>query len=109
MKKHAGLVHTIATNPGIVFFDEPTTGLDPITGDITNNPVVKCLEKSGATALTTTHATMIGTLKIADHIAIFFQGTILWTGPTDEFDDSGNEFADQFLHRRPDCPTQTTL
>jgi len=109
MKKHAGLVRTIATNPGIVFFDEPTTGLDPITGDITNNPVVKCLEKSGATALTTTHATMIGTLKIADHIAIFFQGIILWTGPTDEFDDSGNEFADQFLHRRPDCPTQMTL
>ena len=49
MKKHAGLVRTFATNPGIVFFDEPTTGLDPITGDITNNPVVKCLEKSGAT------------------------------------------------------------
>ena len=108
MKKRVGLARAIATNPKIIFFDEPTTGLDPIMGDIINDLIVRCVSETGATTLTITHD-MHSARKIADRIAMIHQGRIIWIGGTDEINDSGNEFVDQFIHGRTDGPIQMAV
>ena len=108
MKKRVGLARAIATDPEIIFFDEPTTGLDPIMGDIINDLIVHCVEETGATTLTITHD-MQSARKIADRIAMIFQGQIIWIGGTDEINDSGNEFVDQFIHGRTDGPIEMAV
>lgn len=108
MKKRVGLARAIAAEPEIIFFDEPTTGLDPIMGDIINDLIVHCVEETGATALTITHD-MQSARKIADRIAMIFQGQIIWIGSTEEINDSGNEYVDQFIHGRTDGPIQMAI
>ena len=108
MKKRVGLARAIAANPEIIFFDEPTTGLDPIMGDIINDLIVRCVAETGATTLTITHD-MQSARKIADRIAMIFQGRIIWIGGTDEINNSGNEFVDQFIHGRTDGPIQMAV
>ncbi len=108
MKKRVGLARAIATDPEIIFFDEPTTGLDPIMGDIINDLIVHCVEETGATTLTITHD-MQSARKIADRIAMIYDGKIIWAGPTEEIDNSGNPFVDQFIHGRIDGPIQATV
>ena len=108
MKKRVGLARAIAANPEIIFFDEPTTGLDPIMGDIINDLIVRCVAETGATTLTITHD-MQSARKIADRIAMIFQGQIIWIGGTDEINNSGNEFVDQFIHGRTDGPIQMAV
>jgi phospholipid/cholesterol/gamma-HCH transport system ATP-binding protein len=103
MKKRVGLARAIATEPEIIFFDEPTTGLDPIMADVINDLIVKCVRELGATALSITHD-MASARKIADRIAMLYKGEIIWNGPTGEIDGSGNEFVDQFIHGRADGP-----
>jgi phospholipid/cholesterol/gamma-HCH transport system ATP-binding protein len=103
MKKRVGLARAIATEPEIIFFDEPTTGLDPIMADVINDLIVKCVRELGATALSITHD-MASARKIADRIAMLYKGEIIWNGPTGEIDRSGNEFVDQFIHGRADGP-----
>jgi phospholipid/cholesterol/gamma-HCH transport system ATP-binding protein len=105
MKKRVGLARAIAASPEIVFFDEPTTGLDPIMADVINNLIVKCVRELGATALSITHD-MASARKIADRIAMLYNGKIIWQGPTSEIDSSGNEFVDQFIHGRAEGPIQ---
>ncbi len=103
MKKRVGLARAIATEPEIIFFDEPTTGLDPIMADVINDLIVKCVRELGATALSITHD-MASARKIADRIAMLYKGQIIWNGPTGEIDRSGNQFVDQFIHGRADGP-----
>jgi len=103
MKKRVGLARAIATEPEIIFFDEPTTGLDPIMADVINDLIVKCVRELGATALSITHD-MASARKIADRIAMLYKGKIIWDGPTAEIGRSGNEFVDQFIHGRADGP-----
>ncbi|UCH72895.1 MAG: ATP-binding cassette domain-containing protein [Rhodospirillales bacterium] len=103
MKKRVGLARAIATEPEIIFFDEPTTGLDPIMADVINDLIVKCVRELGATALSITHD-MASARKIADRIAMLYKGTIIWNGATDEIDRSENEFVDQFIHGRAEGP-----
>ena len=105
MQKRVGLARAIATEPEILFFDEPTTGLDPIMGDVINDLIVKCVREIGASALTITHD-MSSARKIADRIAMIYQGKIIWHGRADQIDDCGNDFVDQFIHGRPDGPIQ---
>lgn len=107
MKKRVGLARAIATDPEIIFFDEPTTGLDPIMGDIINDLIVHCVKETGATTLTITHD-MQSARKIADKIAMIYDGKIIWAGPTDEIDQSGNAFVEQFITGRIDGPIQAT-
>jgi phospholipid/cholesterol/gamma-HCH transport system ATP-binding protein len=107
MKKRVGLARAIASDPEIIFFDEPTTGLDPIMGDIINDLIVHCVEETGATALTITHD-MQSARKIADKIAMIYDGKIIWAGPTDDIDQSGNPFVDQFIRGQIDGPIQAT-
>ena len=105
MQKRVGLACAIATEPEILFFDEPTTGLDPIMGDVINDLIVKCVREIGACALTITHD-MSSARKIADRIAMIYKGKIIWHGRVEEIDRCGNDYVDQFIHGRPDGPIQ---
>lgn len=103
MQKRVGLARAIATNPEIIFFDEPTTGLDPIMADVINDLIVENVKELGATTLTITHD-MHSARKIADHVAMIYDGQIIWHGAIDELDHSGNPYVDQFIHGRADGP-----
>ena len=108
MQKRVGLARAIATNPEIIFFDEPTTGLDPIMADIINNLIVAVNQKVGATALTITHD-MKSAKKIGDRIAMLYQGKIIWVGTAEDVDHSGNEYVDQFINGRVEGPIKMAL
>ena len=103
MQKRVALARAIAADPEIVFFDEPTTGLDPIMADVINDLIVKCVREVGTTAVSITHD-MVSARKIADRIAMLYQGRIVWHGPTADIDHSGNLFVDQFINGRADGP-----
>jgi phospholipid/cholesterol/gamma-HCH transport system ATP-binding protein len=103
MQKRVGLARAIAAKPEIIFFDEPTTGLDPIMADVINDLIVECVKKLGATAISITHD-MASARKIADRIAMIHEGKIIWNGRKDEIDHSGNEYVDQFIHGRAEGP-----
>jgi phospholipid/cholesterol/gamma-HCH transport system ATP-binding protein len=103
MQKRVSLARAIATSPEIIFFDEPTTGLDPIMADVINDLIVKCVKELGATAMTITHD-MASARKIADHIAMIHQGKIIWTGSINDLDNSNNPYVDQFIHGRASGP-----
>lgn len=103
MQKRVGLARAIAANPEIIFFDEPTTGLDPIMADVINKLIVKCVKELGATALSITHD-MASVRHIADEVAMIHEGRIIWTGSVKEMDKSGNPYVEQFIHGRADGP-----
>lgn len=103
MKKRVGLARAIAIEPAIIFFDEPTTGLDPIMADVINDLIVETVTKLGATALSITHD-MASARKIGHRIAMLYEGRIIWTGPVDSIDHSGNEHVDQFINGRAEGP-----
>ncbi len=108
MRKRVGLARAIATAPDIIFFDEPTTGLDPIMGDVINDLINKCVRELGATALSITHD-MASARKIADRIAMLYDGKIIWAGPVAEIDSSGNPYVEQFVHGRAEGPIKMQL
>ena len=103
MQKRVALARAIAPRPEIVFFDEPTTGLDPIRADVINDLIVSLTENIGATALTITHD-MASARKIAHRVAMLYEGKIVWYGPRDRLYDSGNPYVDQFVQGRADGP-----
>lgn len=103
MQKRVALARAIAAEPEIIFFDEPTTGLDPIMADVINELIVQCVKDLGATAVTITHD-MASARKIADRIAMIHQGRIIWTGHARDIDHSDNPYVDQFVHGRADGP-----
>ena len=96
MQKRVGLARAIASNPEIIFFDEPTTGLDPIMADVINDLIIETSKGLGATALSITHD-MASARKIADDIAMIYKGQIIWQGSAKDIDHSGNEYVDQFI------------
>ena len=103
MQKRVALARAIVSNPEIVFFDEPTTGLDPIMADVINELIVKCVKERGITALSITHD-MASARKIADRIAMLHEGKIIWEGARADIDNSGNAYVDQFIHGRAEGP-----
>jgi phospholipid/cholesterol/gamma-HCH transport system ATP-binding protein len=103
MRKRVGLARAIATEPDIIFFDEPTTGLDPIMGDVINNLINECVQDLGATTLTITHD-MSSARIIADRVAMLYGGKIIWAGGVDQIDDCDNAYVDQFIHGRETGP-----
>ena len=105
MQKRVGLARAIAADPEIIFFDEPTTGLDPIMADVINNLIVDCVKRLGATTISITHD-MASARKIADAIAMIHKGVIVWQGPASSIDTSGNPFVEQFIHGRAEGPIQ---
>jgi phospholipid/cholesterol/gamma-HCH transport system ATP-binding protein len=105
MQKRVALARAIAAEPEIVFFDEPTTGLDPIMADVINRLIVSSVRELGATTVSITHD-MVSARRIADRIAMLHKGRIVWQGPASEIDRSDNPFVDQFVHGRAEGPIQ---
>ena len=107
-RKRVGLARAVALEPEIILFDEPTTGLDPVMGDIINELIVECARDLGATTLTITHD-MASSRIIADRIAMLYQGKIIWVGPRDKVDTSGDPRVDQFINGRTEGPIKMEL
>jgi phospholipid/cholesterol/gamma-HCH transport system ATP-binding protein len=108
MQKRVALARAIAADPEIIFFDEPTTGLDPIMADVINDLIVDITRDVGATALSITHD-MASARKIANRIAMLHEGKIIWAGPVADIDRSGNAFVDQFIHGRAEGPIKMAV
>ena len=105
MQKRVALARAIAREPEIIFFDEPTTGLDPIMADVINELIVKCVSDLGATAVSITHD-MASARKIGHRIAMLYEGKLIWQGPVEEIDRTNNAHVDQFIHGRAEGPIQ---
>ena len=103
MQKRVGLARAIAGEPEIVFFDEPTTGLDPIMADVINDLIIASVKQQGITALSITHD-MHSARKIGDRICMLYEGKLIWTGPAAEVEASGNPYVDQFVHGAAEGP-----
>ena len=108
MQKRVGLARAIATHPDIIFFDEPTTGLDPIMADVINDLIIDSVKRIGASALTITHD-MASARKIADRIAMLYKGKIVWQGTVAELDKTDNPFVRQFVEGRSQGPIKVEL
>lgn len=103
MQKRVSLARAICTDPEIIFFDEPTTGLDPIMSDVINNLIIKSSKSVGATTITITHD-INSARKIADRVALLYQGKIIWQGSVKEMDETDNPYINQFIHGRSKGP-----
>jgi len=108
MQKRVSLARSIISKPDLIFFDEPTTGLDPITADAINDLIIEQVRSLGAAAVSITHD-MASARKIANNIAMLYEGKIIWHGPADIIDNSGNDYVDQFVHGRADGPIQPAI
>ncbi len=105
MQKRVGLARAIAAEPQIIFFDEPTTGLDPIMAGVINDLIREIVVEMGATAMTITHD-MTSVRAIADKVAMLHGGKIRWTGPVAEMDDSGDPYLTQFITGSAEGPIE---
>ncbi len=108
MQKRVALARAIIASPELIFFDEPTTGLDPITADAVNNLIVEQVKALGAAAITITHD-MASVRKIADEVAMLHEGRIIWRGSVSALDKSGNAHVDQFVNGRAEGPIQPAI
>ena len=105
MQKRVGLARAIAAEPEIIFFDEPTTGLDPIMAGVINDLIREIVVEMGATAMTITHD-MSSVRAISDEVAMLHDGVIKWTGLIADIDQSGDPYLDQFIHGRAEGPIE---
>jgi phospholipid/cholesterol/gamma-HCH transport system ATP-binding protein len=105
MQKRVGLARAIAADPEIIFFDEPTTGLDPIMSGVINELIREIVVEMGATAMTITHD-MSSVRAIADKVAMLHDGVVQWSGPVANMEKSGNPYLDQFLNGRAEGPIE---
>lgn len=105
MQKRVGLARALAGEPQIIFFDEPTTGLDPIMGDVINDLLRSVVDQWGLTTLTITHD-MASVRKIADKVAMLHEGTIMWHGKVADMEKSGNPYMEQFVRGSAQGPIQ---
>jgi phospholipid/cholesterol/gamma-HCH transport system ATP-binding protein len=108
MQKRVALARAIAARPEILFFDEPTTGLDPIMGAVIDGLIVDCVKRLGSTAIAITHD-MASAKRIGDQAAMIHRGKIIWNGPAGDLMESGNPMVDQFTHGRREGPIQMEL
>ena len=103
MQKRVALARAVATNPDIIFFDEPTTGLDPIMSDVINDLIIACAKELGSSTLSITHD-MRSASKIANRIAMLYEGKLIWQGRAQDIYNSKNPYVDQFVHGRAQGP-----
>ncbi len=103
MQKRVGLARAIAAEPEIIFFDEPTTGLDPIMAGVINDLIREIVVEMGATAMTITHD-MTSVRAIADRVAMLHDGRVQWTGTIAEMDETPDPYVQQFIHGRAEGP-----
>ena len=105
MQKRVGLARAICAEPEIIFFDEPTTGLDPIMADVINDLIREIVVEMGVTAMTITHD-MTSVRKIADQVAMIHEGVIQWNGPVAEIDSTDNPYIHQFVNGLAEGPIE---
>lgn len=103
MRKRVGLARAIATTPKVIFFDEPTTGLDPIMGSVIDRLIVHSVKELQVTALSITHD-MASARRIADRVTMLYEGQLIWDGPVTEIDNSNNPYVDQFIRGNAEGP-----
>jgi len=108
MQKRVGLARAIASEPAIMFFDEPTTGLDPIMGAVIDELIVDCVKRLGSTSIAITHD-MASAQRIGDNAAMLYQGRVSWTGPADELMTCPDPVVEQFTHGRSQGPIKMAL
>ncbi|MFH5924297.1 ABC transporter ATP-binding protein [Roseomonas xinghualingensis] len=108
MQKRVALARAIASEPRIIFFDEPTTGLDPIMGAVIDGLIVDCVQRLGATAITITHD-MASARRIGDHASMIYKGRIVWTGDAAKLGETGNAMVDQFARGEREGPIKMEL
>ena len=108
MQKRVALARAIAANPEIIFFDEPTTGLDPIMADVIDKLIVKCSKEIGATTVTITHD-MQSVRRVANKVAMIHAGKIKWHGDVKKIDKSGNKYVDQFVKGKSEGPIKMAV
>ncbi|MBX6743133.1 MAG: ATP-binding cassette domain-containing protein [Acetobacteraceae bacterium] len=108
MQKRVALARAVAAQPDIIFFDEPTTGLDPIMGAVIDGLILDCVRRLGATAVSITHD-MASARRIGDDAAMIHKGRIVWTGPAASLGHTGNELVDQFARGEREGPIQMEL
>lgn len=106
MQKRVGLARAIAADPEIIFFDEPTTGLDPIMAGVINELIREIVVEMGATAVTITHD-MTSVRAIADKVAMLHRGKIRWFGPVAEMDSADDPYLKQFITGSAEGPIET--
>jgi phospholipid/cholesterol/gamma-HCH transport system ATP-binding protein len=105
MQKRVGLARAIAADPQIIFFDEPTAGLDPIMAGVINELIREIVDEMGATAMTITHD-MSTVRTVADEVAMIHEGLVQWSGPVGDIDESGDPYLDQFINARAEGPIE---
>lgn len=105
MQKRVGLARAIAADPQVIFFDEPTTGLDPIMAGVINELIRSIVTEMGATAITITHD-MTSVRAIADKVAMLHDGVLRWQGPVAEIDTTDDPYIQQFIHGRAEGPIE---
>jgi len=103
MKKRVGLARAIALDPQIVFYDEPTAGLDPIVAAVIDRLIMDLSKKLSITSVVVTHD-MKSVMTIADRIAMLYEGKMLEVGTPDEIKNSGNAMVQQFINGNDDGP-----
>jgi phospholipid/cholesterol/gamma-HCH transport system ATP-binding protein len=108
MQRRVAIARAIVSKPEIIFFDEPTAGLDPIISNVINDMIVDCSKKLGATSVTITHD-INSARKIAKNIAMIHNGKIIWAGPIEKIDQSDNDYVDQFIHGRTKGPIELQI
>lgn len=106
MQKRVGLARAIAAEPEIIFFDEPTTGLDPIMSGVINDLIREIVTEMGATAMTITHD-MTSVRAIADNVAMLHGGKVRWSGPVGDLDATDDPYVQQFIHGRAEGPIES--
>lgn len=105
MQRRVALARAIATQPNVLFFDEPTAGLDPIFSSVINDLINRCVKDIGGTAITITHD-MNSARQVGDRIAMLYDGKIIWCGPSNQIDKCDNPYVQQFIHGRAKGPIQ---
>ena len=103
MRKRVGLARAIATNPEIILFDEPTTGLDPITATTIDELILSTVKDLGVTAITITHD-ITSVRRIADRVAFLYEGKIVWSGTVKEMDKTNDPYIKQFINGKSQGP-----
>ncbi|MDD2795806.1 ABC transporter ATP-binding protein [Acidocella sp.] len=108
MQKRVALARAIASEPAIMFFDEPTTGLDPIMGAVIDELITDCVKRLGSTSVAITHD-MASAQRIGDRAAMLYEGRVCWTGAAEELLTSTDPVVDQFTHGRAHGPIKMAL
>lgn len=106
MQRRVALARAVASTPEIIFFDEPTTGLDPIMASVIDDLIVKNVKEVGATAVSITHD-MNSARRIADRIAMLYHGELIWVGSKEDLDHTDNPYVTQFIKGSSTGPIDT--